>query len=122
MVGGSELRRYWALVFALAAREFPGAYRGNLSGALGAIAIPIAMLATYALVFSRLIPVGFTAEGRDTSYVLFLFCGLIVWNLFADVVVRAPSLFRSAEHYVRRPRFPRSVIVLAPCLAVDIKA
>ena len=117
MTGAAEFRRYVALALALAAREFPGSYRGNVSGVLGAVLIPVAMLATYSLVFSRLIPVGIGREGRDTDYVLFLFCGLIVWNLFADVIVRAPALFRSADHYVRRPRFPRSIIVLAPCLA-----
>jgi lipopolysaccharide transport system permease protein len=113
----SELKRYVSLTLALAAREFPGAYRGNLSGALGSILVPVAMLATYSLVFSRLIPVGVGPDRSGSGYVFFLFGGLIVWNLFSDVVVRAPSLFRAAPHFVRRPRFPLSIIVLAPCLA-----
>lgn len=122
MEGVSEFRRYVAITLALAAREFPGAYRGNLSGALGAIAIPVAMLATYSLVFSRLIPVGMSRGNGESDYVFFLFGGLIVWNLFADVIVRAPGLFRNADHYVRRPRFPRSILVLAPCVASFYRA
>jgi len=115
--GQSEWSRYLGLARALAAREFPGAYRGNLTGALAAVVVPLAMLATYSFVFSRLIPIEFGAERGEEGYVLFLFSGLIVWNLFADVVVRSPTLFVGSPQFVHRARFPVSILVLAPCLA-----
>jgi lipopolysaccharide transport system permease protein len=110
-------RRYLGLAAALAAREFPGAYRGNLTGALAAIFVPLAMLATYSFVFSTLIPVRIAADRSTGDYALFLFSGLVVWNLFADVAVRGPRLFVGSPNYVQRPHFPVSLLVLAPCLA-----
>lgn len=109
--------RYLALAAALAAREFPGSYRGNLTGALAAIGVPVAMLATYSFVFSRLIPVDTGLDRGADGYVFFLFSGLVVWNLFSDVVVRSPTLFVGAPNYVQRPQFPVSLLVLAPALA-----
>lgn len=116
------IRRYLGLTAALAAREFPGSYRGNLTGALAAIVVPLAMLATYSFVFSKLIPVR-AAPGQSISdYTLFLFSGLVVWNLFADVAVRGPRLFVGSPNFVQRPRFPVSILVLAPCLASFYRA
>ncbi len=112
-----DVKRYLQLATALAGQEFPGAYRGNLTGALAAIAVPLAMLATYVFVFSRLIPVRIRPEQTTSDYALFLLSGLVVWNLIADVVVRSPRLFSAASHYVQRAGFPASLLVLAPCLA-----
>jgi lipopolysaccharide transport system permease protein len=114
---GNGLRRYVGLALVLAAREFPGAYRGNVTGALAAVAIPLAMLAVYSFVFSTLIPVRLDSVESGGSYTLFLFSGLIAWNLFADVVVRGPRLLTGSPNYVRRPQFPISLLVLAPCIA-----
>jgi lipopolysaccharide transport system permease protein len=101
----------------LAAREFPGSYRGNATGALAAVVIPVAMLAVYSFVFSTMIPVRLEGVRSDANYTLFLFSGLVVWNLFADVIVRGPRLFVGSPNYVHRPQFPLSLLVLAPCLA-----
>jgi lipopolysaccharide transport system permease protein len=113
----NRISRYASLAFVLAAREFPGSYRGNATGALAAAVIPIAMLAVYSFVFSTMIPVRLEGVRSEGNYTLFLFSGLVVWNLFADVVVRGPRLFVGSPNYVHRPQFPLSLLVLAPCLA-----
>lgn len=117
-----DWKRYLELGAALAGQEFPGAYRGNLTGALAAIAVPLATVATYAFVFSRLIPVRIRPGQSTTEYALFLLAGLVVWNLVADVVVRSPRLFAASAHYVHRARFPISLVVIAPCLASFYRA
>jgi len=110
-------KRYFQLAIALAGQEFPGAYRGNLTGVFAAIAVPLAMLATYSFVFSTLIPVRIRPGQSTSEYALFLFSGLVVWNLIADVIARSPRLFSGSGHYVQRAHFPISLLVLAPCLA-----
>lgn len=112
-----RLRRYVGLAMVLAAREFPGSYRGNATGALAAVVVPIAMLSVYSFVFSTVIPVRLESARFGPSYTLFLFSGLMVWNLFADVVIRGPRLFVGSSNYVRRPQFPVSILVVAPCVA-----
>jgi len=113
----NRFRRYAGLALVLAAREFPGSYRGNATGALAAVVIPVAMLGVYSFVFSTMIPVRLDGVRGESNYTLFLFSGLIAWNLFADVVVRGPRLFVGSPNYVHRPQFPLSLLVLAPCLA-----
>jgi lipopolysaccharide transport system permease protein len=111
------IRRYLELTHALAMREFLGRYRGNLTGSLGSFLIPLLMLATYTFVFSVLIPVRIRPEQSRLDYGFFLFAGLITWNLFADVLSRAPRLFLDSPQYLRKPLFPISALVGAPCLA-----
>jgi lipopolysaccharide transport system permease protein len=111
------IRRYAGLTRTLADREFIGAYRGNITGFLASLLVPLLMLATYTFVFSFLIPIRIRPEQSTIDYAFFLFSGLIAWNVFADVAARAPRLFLESPQYVTRPRFPLSVIVAAPCLA-----
>jgi lipopolysaccharide transport system permease protein len=113
----SEFRRYADLTHALAMREFVGRYRGNLSGGLSAIAVPLMMLATYTFVFSVLLPGRVRPGHSATDFGFFLFAGLVAWNLFSELVSRGPRLFADSPQYVRKPQFPISVLVAAPCLA-----
>ena len=113
----SELRRYADLTHALAMREFVGRYRGNLAGGLSEIAVPLMMLATYTFVFSVLLPGRVRPGHSATDFGFFLFAGLVGWNLFAEVASRSPRLFVDSPQYVRKPQFPISALVTAPCLA-----
>ncbi len=117
MSNPNATKRYFQLAMSLAGQEFPGSYRGNVTGAFAAIGVPLAMLATYSFVFSTLIPVRIRPGQSTTEYALFLFSGLVVWNLTADVIARSPRLLSGAGHYVHRAHFPISILVLAPCLA-----
>jgi lipopolysaccharide transport system permease protein len=112
-----SLRRTLGLTATLAEREFLATYRGNLTGAITSILVPLVMLGTYTFVFSVLIPVRVRPGQSDRDYAFFLFAGLIAWNLFAEVAARAPRLYTSSSNYVNRPQFPISAIVAAPCLA-----
>ena len=113
----SATRHYMGLCFVLAEREFVAGFRGNWTGALTTFAVPLFMLATYSFVFSTLIPVRIRPEQTQLDYAFFLFSGLIVWNGVVDVATRAPRIFAESRHYVQRPQFPLSLLVVAPCLA-----
>jgi len=112
-----RLTRIFELTHVLAVREITRSQRGSWSGLLGPFLIPLALLVTYTFVFSVLMPVAIRPGQTRRDYGFFLFAGLIAWNLFADVVGRAPRLYLDASAYVRRPLFPLSVLVTAPGLA-----
>jgi lipopolysaccharide transport system permease protein len=95
-----------SLIFMLASREVRSRYRSSFLGLVWAVLLPLALLCIYTFVFTYL----FTprvGEGVDRlDFALSLFCGLIVYNLFADSVGRAPALIVGYRNIVKRQRFP----------------
>lgn len=112
----SAARRYLEIVHTLARREFLVRYRGNLFGALTAVLVPLLFLLTYTFVFSTLVPVRLHAGATRTDYAFFFFAGLVGWTLFAETTGRAPRLFTSQAHFVRKTLFPVSALPVASSL------
>lgn len=114
MIAG--LWRHRELIIASAKREVLGRYRGSVIGLLWPIVIPIFMLAIYTFVFSMVFKArwGETGESK-TEFALMLFAGLIVFNIFAECVSRAPSLILVNVNYVKKVVFPLEILPIV-CL------
>ena len=99
------------LVRALVKREVVGRYRGSILGILWPFVNPVLMLAVYTFVFSVVFKARWNA-GSDskTEFALVLFAGLIVFNLFAECVNRAPALILSNVSYVKKVVFPLEIL------------
>ncbi|MBW2386224.1 MAG: ABC transporter permease [Deltaproteobacteria bacterium] len=108
--------QYAEIALILARRDFVRRYRGNVLGVLTTIAVPLLFLVTYAFVFSKVIPIKIRPGAGDTDYAFFLFAGLVGWNLFSETANRAPQLFVNQVHYIRKPLFPSSALVVASVL------
>ncbi|MBK8015758.1 MAG: ABC transporter permease [Betaproteobacteria bacterium] len=92
-------------------REVIGRYRGSVLGIVWSFLTPLLMLAIYTFVFSFVLKARWGAEtGSKTEFALFLFAGLIVHGLFAECVVRAPSLILSNPNYVKKVVFPLEML------------
>jgi lipopolysaccharide transport system permease protein len=113
----AALRRYLEIVHTLARREFVVRYRGNLLGAFTAVLVPLLFLVTYTFVFSTLVPVRLQPDATRADYAFFFFAGLVGWTLFAETTTRAPRLFASQAHFVRRSLFPVSALPVASSLS-----
>lgn len=99
------------LIEGCAKREVLGRYRGSVVGILWSFFNPLFMLAVYTFVFS----VVFNARwgsGSDskTEFALVLFAGLLMFNLFAECINRAPVLILSNVNYVRKVVFPLEIL------------
>ena len=93
-------------------REVLGRYRGSLLGLGWAFVLPLAMLAVYTFVFSGVFQArwpGAEASG-GVAFALRLFAGLMVFQLFADVVSRSPSLITSQPNLVKKVVFPLELL------------
>lgn len=106
-----SLRRNAGLIRVSARREVLGRYQGSLLGLFWSFFNPLFMLAIYTFVFS----VVFNARwgsGNDsrTEFALLLFAGLIVFNLFAECVTRAPTLIISNINYVKKVVYPLEIL------------
>jgi lipopolysaccharide transport system permease protein len=107
----ASLWRNRSLIKALTQREVIGRYRGSVMGILWSFLNPVFMLMVYTLVFSVVFKARWSG-GSDskTEFALILFAGLIVFNLFAECVNRAPGLILANVNYVKKVVFPLEIL------------
>jgi lipopolysaccharide transport system permease protein len=99
------------LVGRLTGRDIAARYKGSLLGVLWAVIIPLVMLAVYTFVFSVVFQARWGTAGSDRfHFALMLFAGLVVFNVFADCVSRAPCLIVSNVSYVKKVVFPLEIL------------
>ncbi len=113
----------WRLELAvqLARREVAGRYRGSALGILWSLLTPLLMLAVYTFVFGAVFKARWTppsaaaaaaAQPSTGEFAIVLFAGLIVFQIFSEVVTRAPSLVLSNANYVKKVVFPLEILPL----------
>lgn len=110
MAGG--LLRNRSLIYAMTKREIIGRYRGSFMGILWSFFNPVFMLVVYTFVFSVVFKARWGTGGSEskTEFALILFAGLIVFNIFAECISRAPSLILSNVNYVKKVVFPLEIL------------
>jgi lipopolysaccharide transport system permease protein len=103
--------RHRELILASVKREVLGRYRGSILGLLWSFFNPLFMLLVYTFVFSEVFKARWNADSDSkTEFALVLFAGLIIFNLFAECVNRAPSLILSNVNYVKKVVFPLEIL------------
>jgi len=100
---------YWELLLNLTKREVKGRYSQSLFGFGWAIAQPLATMAVFTLVFSRL---GNISAG-GVPYPLFAYAGLVPWFFFLNSVNSGTMSLITYRNIVTKTYFPREVIPLA---------
>ncbi|RCX06867.1 ABC transporter permease [Extensimonas vulgaris] len=114
----ASLWRNRGLILASAKREVLGRYRGSALGLLWSFFNPLLMLAVYTFVFSEIFKARWNAASESkTEFALVLFAGLIVFNLFAECINRAPSLVLSNVNYVKKVVFPLEILPVVALLS-----
>lgn len=114
----ASLWRHRTLVHAAARREVLGRYRGSALGLLWSFFNPLLMLAVYTFVFSEVFKARWSGGSESkTEFALVLFAGLIVFNVFAECITRAPSLIVSNSNYVKKVVFPLEILPLVGLLS-----
>lgn len=114
----ASLWAYRDLVFQLARRDVDSRYRGSYLGALWSFLNPLFMLTIYTFVFSVIFKARWgLQQERRLDFALVLFCGLIVFNTFAECLGRAPSLVVGQPQYVKKVKFPLQILPIVVVLS-----
>ena len=100
---------YWELLMNLTRREVKGRYSQSLFGIGWAIAQPLATMAVFTLVFSRLANI--VADG--VPYPVFAYAGLVPWFFFLNSVNSGTMSLIQYRNIVTKTYFPREIIPLA---------
>ena len=103
--------RHRILIRNLVEREVVGRYQGSVLGVLWSFFNPVLMLAIYTFVFSVVFKARWTGGGGSkVEFALLLFIGLMLFNLFAECVNRAPTLVLNHANYVKKVVFPLEIL------------
>jgi len=109
----SQRELWWRLT----EREVLGRYRGSVLGVAWSFLNPLAMLAVYTFVFSYIFKArwGNLANDGPLGFAINLFAGLIVFNMIAECLTKAPGLVVANPNYVKKVIFPLEIL---PSVAV----
>lgn len=109
---GKSLWRNRQLIVQMTKREVVGRYKGSTMGLAWSLFTPVFMLAVYTFVFSEIFKFRFRGIGDDSKaqFALVLFVGLIVLNLFSEVLNRAPKSIISNANYIKKVVFPIEIL------------
>ena len=111
------------LVLALTKREISAKYKGSAVGLGWALLTPVAMLGVYTFVFAGIFKARWPgAESDPAEFAFNLFAGLIVFNVFSEVVNRSPEAINSNKNLVTKVIFPTETICLSYTLSAIAQA
>jgi len=111
------------LVLKLGIRDLAQRFRSSKLGMLWTLIQPVAVVAMFYFVFS----VVFENRWRHPDeprgeFILALFAGFLVYNLFAEIVGRSPTLITGNPNYVKKLVFPLDVLPFVPAVGAVISA
>ncbi len=108
-----ELWEYRDVFVMLAVRDIKLRYKQTALGVVWVIMQPVLAAAIFAVIFGHFARL--PSDGQP--YVVFVFCGLLAWNLFAAVLQRAGNSLVAEAKLITKVYFPRLLIPLAASAA-----
>lgn len=111
-----ELWQYRDLLWMLAERDVRLRYKQTALGIVWVILQPLVAALIFAVIFGTFAKL----PSDGTPYLLFVFSGLLVWNLFAGALQRAGNSLVVDAKLISKVYFPRMMIPLASVGAVLI--
>ncbi|KCZ85709.1 hypothetical protein HAD_08490 [Hyphomonas adhaerens MHS-3] len=112
--------RKLSLLLQLTRRDIESRYRGSGLGLVWTIATPLLMLGVYTLVFGTVFKsrwAGSSDTASPMEFAVILFSGLILFQFFSDVMLRAPTIITMNASLVKRVVFPLELLVPSALLS-----
>lgn len=109
-----ELWQYRDLLIILASRDVKLRYKQTALGIAWVILQPLLAALIFAVIF------GYFAKlpSDGSPYLLFVFCGMLPWNLFSGALQRAGNSLVGNSALISKVYFPRIIIPLSSVLAI----
>jgi ABC-2 type transport system permease protein len=106
---GGGWRRFFSLLWLMAATEFKRTYFGTVLGYLWSLVRPLLLFAVLLFVFTQIFRVG----SNVPNYPVLLLLGIVLFSFFQEASNNAVTAVVSQESVVRKTQFPRLVIPLS---------
>lgn len=116
----SNLSRHRYLVWQLVRRDVLLKYKGAYLGIGWSFLYPLLLLTAFSIVFSGVF--GGRWKGGSTGMkgmelTLFIYCGLVVFTSFSEVISTAPRLLLANQNFIKKIIFPTEVLPLVSLLS-----
>ena len=112
----SSARWGWLLA-SFTRREIVNRYAGSATGIAWTLLHPLAQLAIYAFVFSRIFRVGVPPGYEKVGYLPFVAVALWPWIMFSEGLLRAMGSIAANGGLIRKVAFPHRLLVFASVIA-----
>lgn len=107
----------------MAKRDVAARYKGSYLGILWSILMPLAMLCIYSYVFGWVFGSRWNqTDSNVLAFPIMLFAGLIVFNLLAECINRAPTLVSGSPNLVKKTVFPLSILPWMALITAAVNA
>lgn len=116
MGGILGLYRHRALIVSFVKRDLLARYKGSVIGLFWAVIHPVVMLGLYTFVFSSILKVRVGAEEGTEHFALYLLCGLLPWNAFAEGISRSAGIIAEHANLIKRVIFPSEILPVYPVI------
>jgi len=111
-----ELWEYRELVYFFTWRDIKIKYKQTLLGAVWAVIQPVLLMLIFTVFFAR----NFNIPSSDLPYPVFVYAGLLLWNLFAAGVQNAGNGLVANANMIKKIYFPRLIIPLSSVLSAMV--
>jgi homopolymeric O-antigen transport system permease protein len=111
-----DLRELWGyreLLYFLMVRDIKVRYNQTVIGVVWAVLQPLAMMATFTLLFGRLAKI----PSDGLPYPLFAYAGLLAWQLFSRTLSESTNSLLVNQRLITRVYFPRIIVPISTTLA-----
>lgn len=108
----------WRLIKMLAKRDVQSRYRGSIAGLAWAFINPIILILTYTFIFSVIFQAKWNAPiSSKPEFAMIIFSGMIIYNIFAECIGRAPILIIMNVNYIKKVVFPFEILPIVSIAA-----
>lgn len=108
----SELWRYRELFYFFTWRDIKIKYKQTVLGFLWSILQPLLMMTIFTFFFGRALQI----PSQNLPYPVYVFSGLLVWNLFASGLTNASNSMINNAGIIKKIYFPRLIIPISSIL------
>lgn len=102
----------WLAVY-FVQRQLTSSYKGSFLGLSWLFLSPLLLITLYTLVFSQFLGLRFRETDSVSNFGLYLYCGLIPYLAFGDVLNKGVTCIRSNANLVGKVVFPVEVLPLS---------
>src|SRR4030095_15859668 len=107
-----ECWRFRGFIGASVKRDFVSRYLGTQLGWFWAIAQPLAMILIYTLVLPQIMKPVLPGHDSRYAYSIYLCSGIVLWQLFSDLVGRAVGVFVHNAGLLKKVSVPKLALPL----------
>jgi lipopolysaccharide transport system permease protein len=120
--GLNEVLRARELTFNLVRRDLKVRHRGTFLGMLWSLTTPLMLVGLYYVIFKYILRASPAQDvprpdHHAVPFVVYFFCGLTLWNFFANSLGAATGSVIGSGYLLRKVYFPRAILPLSSVLS-----